>query len=40
MFNRVRNKLEKTYKNNKYIVFLSLTDTNELLLFCIAVQQK
>lgn len=33
MFNNVKNKLEKQYKNNKYIVFLSLVDESELLLF-------
>lgn len=33
MFNNIKNKLTKQYKNNKYIVFLSLIDENELLLF-------
>lgn len=33
MFNNIKNKLEKQYKNNKYIVFLSLIDESKLLLF-------
>ena len=32
MFNTIKSKLEKKYKNNKYIIFLSLLDDTELLL--------